>query len=56
MGKYTSKDIARFKAIRAAKAKTATNDNSAKRSIYVDTTMTPGMLRACVEAAGLVAA
>lgn len=56
MAKFTSKDIARFKAIRAAKAKAATNDNGAKQSTYVKTTMTPGMLRDCIAAAGLVAA
>ena len=54
--KPTAKQIARFQAIRASqKARTASNDNAPARvkSAYVDTTMTPGMLAACVEAAGL---
>jgi len=52
----TSKDIARFKAMRAAKAARAdqaSNDNTPVKSAYVNTTMTPGMLAACVEAAGI---
>ena len=53
--KLTAKQVARFKAIRASKARAASNDNAPARvkSAYVDTTMTPGMLAACVEAAGL---
>ena len=54
--KITAKQVARFKAIRASqKARAASNDNAPARvkSAYVDTTMTPGMLAACVEAAGL---
>lgn len=66
MAKFTQKDIARFKAIRAAKAAhatgTAANDNASKgrkrnpRAAYANTTMSPGMLAACCEAAGLKAA
>ena len=53
--KFTAKEVARFKAIAAAKkARAASNDNTAPvKSAYVNTTMTPGMLKACVEAAGL---
>ena len=52
--KITQQDVARYKAIAARKA-AASNDNAPARvkSAYVDTTMTPGMLAACVEAAGL---
>lgn len=51
--KLTQKDVARFKAIKAKKD-AAANDNPGRvKSAYVDTTMTPGMLAACVEAAGL---
>ena len=51
--KLTQQDIARFKAIEA-KRKAAANDNQGKnpKCAYVDTTMTPGMLEACVAAAG----
>lgn len=51
--KLTAKQVARFQAIRAAKARAASNDNVRVKSAYVDTTMTSGMLAACVEAAGL---
>ena len=50
--KLTQQDVARFKAIQA-KRKAAANDNQNPKCAYVDTTMTPGMLAACVEAAGL---
>lgn len=51
--KITQQDVARYKAISAHKA-AASNDNAPRaKSAYVDTTMTPGMLAACVEAAGL---
>lgn len=51
--KLTAAQVARFKAIRAAKARSAANDNAPRaKSAYVDTTMTPGMLKACVAAAG----
>ena len=54
--KLTRQEVARFQAIRASqKARAAANDNAdadAPRSAYVDTAMTPGMLTACVEAAG----
>lgn len=52
--KLTQQEVARFKAIQA-KRKAAANDNQGKnpKCAYVDTTMTPGMLAACVEAAGL---
>ena len=57
MAKFTSKQIARFKAIQASKARKAANENAPARtrakSAYVDTTMTPGMLADCVAAAGL---
>ncbi|MBS7671753.1 hypothetical protein [Croceicoccus gelatinilyticus] len=62
MAKFTQKDIARFKAIRAAQARRASNDNAPAqrtknpKSAYVDTTMSPAMLQACVESAGLIAA
>ena len=55
--KLSAKDVARFKAIAAAKktrAQAPANDNHGNpKCAYVDTTMTPGMLAACVEAAGL---
>ena len=51
--KITAKQVARFQAIRASKARAASNDNAPVKSAYVDTNMTPGMLAACVEAAGL---
>ena len=47
--KLTAKQVARFQAIRARQA---SNDNAPIKSAYVDTNMTPGMLAACVEAAG----
>lgn len=56
--KLTANQVARFKAIRAkkaaaaSKASTPANDNARAKSAYVDTTMTPGMLAACVAAAG----
>jgi len=59
MARFTQKDIARFKAIRAAQAKKAGNDNeksaakSHPKAAYVNTTMTPAMLQASIEAAGL---
>jgi len=57
--KLTAKDVARFKAIRAAQAAKSDNDNQpagrGAKSAYVNTTMTPGMLAACVEAAGFAA-
>lgn len=60
--KLTAKDVARFKAIRASKAARAAkgdNDNQpagrGAKSAYVNTTMTPAMLAACVEAAGFAA-
>lgn len=53
----SSKQVARFAAIRTAKkakaAPKAANDNRAVRCKLVNTTMTPGMLAACVEAAGI---
>lgn len=53
--KYTAKEVARFKAIAASKkARAASNDNAPVKSAYVNTTMTPGMLAACVAAAGLM--
>lgn len=64
MARYTSKQIARFKAIQAAQAKRASNDNQAPargkaqhpKAAYVNTTMTPEMERAAAEAAGLLQA
>lgn len=56
--KLTSAQVARFKAINAAKkAKTAaSNDNTRNpKCAYVNTTMNPAMLAACVEAAGIQA-
>ena len=52
--KLTQKDIARFRAINAARKarKTPANDNKGVPCAYVNTTMTPGMLKACIEAAG----
>ena len=55
--KLTRQQVARFCAIRnAIKAKqanaTVDNDNAPVRSAYVNTTMTAGMLAACVAAAG----
>lgn len=53
--KLTQKDIARFRAIDAArKARTeAVNDNGVgTKCAYVDTNMTPGMLKACLASAG----
>lgn len=50
--KLTQQEVARFKAIQA-KRKAAANDNQGNpKCAYVDTTMTPGMLEACVAAAG----
>ena len=55
-----SKQAIRAIAIRRSIARRAQNGNAANaandnaRCAYVDTTMTPGMLKACVEAAGLV--
>ena len=54
--KLSAKDVARFKAIAAAKkarAQAPANDNQNPKCAYVDTTMTPAMLAACVAAAGL---
>lgn len=55
--KLSAKQVARFKAIAAAKKardQAPANDNQGNpKCAYVDTTMTPGMLAACVEAAGL---
>lgn len=50
-----SKAAIRAIAIRRANERKASNDNASARvkSAYVDTTMTPGMLAACIEAAGL---
>tara|TARA_B100000378_G_scaffold132993_2_gene107465 strand:- start:2556 stop:2741 length:186 start_codon:yes stop_codon:yes gene_type:complete len=50
-----SKAAIRAIAIRRKNERNASNDNTPVRakSAYVDTTMTPGMLAACVEAAGL---
>ena len=63
MARFTSKDIARFKASRAAQLKKAGNDNDKParkaahpRAAYVNTTMTPEMERAAAEAAGLLRA
>lgn len=51
--KITRQQVARFKAIRASKARAASNDNAPRaKSAYVDTTMTPGMLADCVASAG----
>ena len=55
--KLSAKDVARFKAIAAAKkarAQAPANDNQGKnpKCAYVNTTMTPGMLKACIETAG----
>ena len=54
--KFTQAQVARFKAIAASKARAASNDNApvqVTKSAYVDTTMTPAMLAACVEASGI---
>jgi len=49
-----SKAAIRAIAIRRKNERNASNDNQpAPKSAYVDTTMTPGMLAACVAAAGL---
>lgn len=58
MTKLSQKKIAQFAAIRNAKKARATapkaaNDNRRVKSAYVDTTMTPGMLAACVAASGI---
>jgi hypothetical protein len=53
LSKAAIRAIAIRRKAQRAQERTASNDNQpAPKSAYVDTTMTPGMLAACVAAAG----